>query len=105
MQKKKSTHLTADDRIRIEALLMEGSSLCYIADRLDKSPSTISREIKKHVQIHVPRCCDCLNSPDCTLHHVCGFAGIRYTKLLTFSLPKSPRKCCFSVFQGVLQLP
>lgn len=75
MQKKKSTHLTADDRIRIEALLHEGSSLRYIADRLDKSPSTISREIKKHVQVLVPRCCDCLNSPDCTLHHVCGSSG------------------------------
>lgn len=75
MQKKKSTHLTADDRIRIEALLNEGSSLRYIADRLDKSPSTISREINKHVQVHVPRCCDCLNSPECTLHHVCGSSG------------------------------
>lgn len=75
MQKKKPIHLTADDRIRIEALLQEGSSLRYIADRLDKSPSTISREIKKHVQVHVPRCCDCLNSPDCTLHHVCGSSG------------------------------
>lgn len=77
MQKKKSTHLTADDRIRIEALLKEGSSLRYIADRLDKSPSTISREIKKHVQVHVPRCCDCLNSHDCTLLHVCGSSGCR----------------------------
>lgn len=28
MQKKKSTHLTADDSIRIEALLNEGSSGC-----------------------------------------------------------------------------
>lgn len=77
MQKKKSTHLTADDRIRIEALLKEGSSLRYIADRLDKSPSTISREIKKHLQVHVPRCCDCLNSHDCSLHHVCGSSGCR----------------------------
>lgn len=77
MQKKKSTHLTADDRIRIEALLQEGCSLRYIADRLDKSPSTISREISKHTQIHSPKCCDCLNSPDCTFHHVCGSSGCR----------------------------
>lgn len=77
MQKKKSTHLNADDRIRIEALLNEASSLRYIADRLDKSPSTISREVKNHVQVHVPRCCDCLNSPACTLHHVCGSSGCR----------------------------
>lgn len=77
MQKKKSTHLTADDRIRIETLLKEGSSLRYIADRLDRSPSTISREISKHVQVHIPRCCDCLNSPACTLYHVCGSSGCR----------------------------
>lgn len=77
MQMKKSTHLTADDRIRIETLLKEGSSLRYIADRLDKSPSTISREISKHAQVHVPGCCDCLNSPECTLCHVCGSSGCR----------------------------
>lgn len=77
MQKKKSTHLTADDRIRIEALLREECSLRYIADRLDKSPSTISREISKHTQVHTPKCCDCLNSPDCSLHHVCGSSGCR----------------------------
>lgn len=77
MQKKKSTHLTADDRIRIEALLREACSLRYIADRLDKSPSTISREISKHTQTHTPKCCDCLNSPGCTLHHVCGSSGCR----------------------------
>lgn len=77
MQKKKSTHLTADDRIRIESLLRENSSLRYIADRLDRSPSTISREISKHTQVHTPRCCDCINSPGCTLHHVCGSSGCR----------------------------
>ena len=77
MQKKKSTHLTADDRIRIEVLLKEGCSIRYIADRLDKSPSTISREITKHASVHVPRCCDCLGSPDCTLYHVCGSSGCR----------------------------
>ncbi|MCM1145712.1 MAG: IS30 family transposase, partial [Lachnoclostridium sp.] len=77
MQKKKSTHLTLDERIRIETLLREDYSLRYIADRLDKSPSTISREISKHAQLHAPVCCDCLNSPDCTLHHVCGSSGCR----------------------------
>lgn len=77
MQKKNSTHLSADDRIRIEALLCEAYSLRYIADRLDKSPSTISREISKHTQVHTPRCCDCLNAPDCTLRHVCGSSGCR----------------------------
>lgn len=46
--KKKSTHLTYDERVRIETLLDEDASVRYIADRLDRSPSTISREIKRH---------------------------------------------------------
>lgn len=77
MQKKKSTHLSADDRIRIETLLREGYSLRYIADRTGKSPSTISREISKHTMVFTPRCCDCLNAPACTLRHVCGSSGCR----------------------------
>ena len=77
MQKKNSTHLTPDDRVRIEALLKENCSLRYIADRLDKSPSTISREIAKHASLHTPSCCDCIYSPDCSLCHVCGSSSCR----------------------------
>ena len=47
----KHSHLTSDDRIRIETFIAEGRSVRYIADRLDKAPSTISRELKKHVRI------------------------------------------------------
>lgn len=72
MQKKAPTHLTASDRIRIETLLREQASVRYIADRLDKSPSTISREIRKHTQVHASKCCDCLHSHNCSLRHVCG---------------------------------
>lgn len=77
MQKKTAKHFTPDDRIRIESLLCEGFSLRYIADRLDKSPSTISREIKKHSLTHTPRCCDCINSPNCSRRHACGASGCR----------------------------
>lgn len=90
MQKKKSTHLTIDDRIRIEALLKEGCSLRYIADRLDKSPSTISREISGHALLHTPRCCDCLNSAACTLHHVCSSPSCRKK---CKDCPKAKRYC------------
>ncbi len=79
MQKKTPTHLTADDRVRIETLLREHASIRYIADRLDKSPSTISREIRKHTQVHAPKCCDCLNSHGCSLRHVCGSSSCRKT--------------------------
>lgn len=68
----KKSHLTLDDRLRIETLISESNSIRYIADRLDKLPSTISREIRKHVKTTLPRCCDCTLSSSCTLHHVCG---------------------------------
>ena len=42
MQKKTIKHFTMDDRI--EALLKEDFSIRYIADRIDKSPSSVSRE-------------------------------------------------------------
>lgn len=72
MQKKTQKHFIEEERIRIETFLNEDFSLRYIADRLDKSPSTVSREVKKHTVTHIPKCCDCINSSNCTLHHVCG---------------------------------
>ena len=42
------THLTQDERYQIFALLREGFSKRYIAWRLNRSPSTISREIKRN---------------------------------------------------------
>lgn len=77
MQKKTSRHLTPEDRLRIEALLGEGFSLRYIADRLDKSPSSVSREIRKHSLSRTPRCCDCVYSSDCSRGHACGSSGCR----------------------------
>ena len=65
-------HLTKDDRIRIEALLNEQKSLRYIAARLDKSPSTISREIKTHVTENKTRPCDCIFFYDCKAKNVCS---------------------------------
>ncbi len=41
-------HLTLSDRIRIEALLEEGKSFSQIAAELDKCPTTISREVRRH---------------------------------------------------------
>lgn len=72
MQKKTQKHFIEEERIRIQTFLDEDFSLRYIADRLDKSPSTVSREVKKHTVTHTPKCCDCINSSNCTLHHVCG---------------------------------
>lgn len=70
--KQNRNHLTLKERILIQEYLQEGCSIRYIADRLDRSPSTISREIKKHSKKHPPTYCDCLNFSGCDLKHVCG---------------------------------
>jgi IS30 family transposase len=44
----KNKHLTDEERLQIEHCLKEGVSLKQIAIRLDKSTSTISREIRAH---------------------------------------------------------
>lgn len=81
----KNTHLTYDDRVRIETLLGEGASLRYIAERLDKSPSTISREIRRHAQTNTPRkCYDCMHFNGCSVHNACS---------PTSSCPKKCKGC------------
>lgn len=75
IRKKKSTHLSENDRIRIDALFREGYFPRYIADRIGKSLSTISRGISRHTHIYAPKLCDCFNSPDCTLNRVCSSFG------------------------------
>ncbi len=74
MQKpgKPSTHLTDKGRITIQNLLDLKLSIRFIADRLGKSPSTISREIKNHTQVSSTKCCDCIYFKDCDLKRVCG---------------------------------
>ena len=43
-----SKHLTLSDRAIIEKYLAQDMSFSYIAKRLDRSATTISREIKNH---------------------------------------------------------
>ena len=65
-------HMTLDERVRIQHYLEEGYSIRYIADRLDRSPSTISRELKKHSKTFVPKQCDCQFISGCNVKHACG---------------------------------
>lgn len=67
----KQKHLTLEERILIQRFLEESNSIRYIADRLDRSPSTVSREIKRHVTTIVPKCCDCIYYPSCNIKNVC----------------------------------
>ena len=70
MNKKK--HLTNAERIKIETLLSQGFSIRSIADLLEKSPSTISREIGKHSIVNTPNTCDCNDYTGCNVKHICG---------------------------------
>ena len=68
----KPTHLTQHQRSVIEALLGEQNSLRHIADRIAKVPSTVSREVRNHTKVVVPKCCDCVYASHCKKKQVCG---------------------------------
>ena len=70
-------HLSLDNRILIESGLSEGRTLSAIAADINKDPSTISKEIKKHriKQYHNtfndhPN--KCANKKDCKKTYLCG---------------------------------
>lgn len=78
-------HLTFEERVRIETLLAEDVSIRYIAERLDRSPSTVSREIKKHTKKKsASQCYDCMYFHDCSVRNVCRTGG---------SCPKKCKSC------------
>lgn len=49
---RKNKHMTLDDRIEIQECLSKGMTFKAIAKRIGKSPTTISREVKSHIQFH-----------------------------------------------------
>lgn len=49
MENKKYKHLTLDDRLEIQSMLNQECSFKEIASKLGKDPSTISKEIRKHI--------------------------------------------------------
>lgn len=75
---RKNTRLTYEDRCTIETLLNEKKNIRYIAGILNKSPSTISREIKKHAKTIKSRLNDCVFKRDCIRKHACGSISCNY---------------------------
>lgn len=72
----KNKHLSSEERSHIEHLLRGRKSIKEIARNLDKSPSTISREIKKHAVSsdksapgRIPN--RCIHRRCCTKFHLC----------------------------------
>jgi len=66
--------LTLAERQSIETLLSENKSIRYIAGSLNKSPSTISREINKHSITKKAKGNDCLIKSDCARKKLCNSA-------------------------------
>ena len=110
----KNKHLTDDERLQVENYLKLRYPLKSIAQRLDKSTSTISREIRKHARdsekfaAYRPhnRCikrldCNrsqlCENKPDCikkcSLCSVCNGICSSYEEEVCFKLYDPPYVC------------
>ena len=76
-KKKKQRHLTLTDRTYIEQELVRGSSFTDIGKALGKDPSTISKEVKLHMETrkasgNAHGCTNCRNYKTCILQHMCG---------------------------------
>ena len=84
-------HLTLDDRFIIQNKLTEGRSFRFIADILDKDPSTISKEVRSHLTIKRTGAYgrvfnDCAHARDCRavrLCSSCSHSKLRYCSLCT----------------------
>jgi len=72
----KNKHLTNDERLQIEHLLRDQTSLSQIAKKLGKHKSTISREVRvratpsdKGAPCRITN--RCVKRMDCSIHHLC----------------------------------
>lgn len=101
-------HLTTDERYEIQTALNNHQSVRSIAKSLNRHPSTILREIKKHTIVLPERATNCLNKKSCSKRHVCGNVLCRkhckncfqckkhcsdYIKAYCDKLQKSPYLC------------
>ena len=68
-------HLSLSDRILIERFVSESYSFAFIARKLSRNPSTISREVKRH-RCFVTHCRDgdndCIRFRSCLRRNVCS---------------------------------
>ena len=69
-------HLTLSQRIDIEKALLNGDNFVAIARKLEKDPSTISKEIRKHSRIKERKNNDfapipCANRKGCQIKYLC----------------------------------
>ena len=75
----KKTHMSLDERYKIQNMLDSGESLCAIAEKLNRSKSTISREIRNHFIRKQTGCMghsfnDCLHAHECRSNPICTYS-------------------------------
>lgn len=111
-------HMSTDDRIQIEIMLKQKEALSKIAERIGKSRSTISREIRKHAiesnkqnPHRIPNRCVkrkecqakylcpeivCANDKKqlhCRLCHLCNYKCVNFEEEYCTRLEKAPYVC------------
>ena len=64
-QEKRCKHLTEDDRDKIQECLNLGMSFKQIARQIGKDPTTVSKEVKKHVEKQPARSDKGMSEPVC----------------------------------------
>lgn len=89
---KHHSHLTFEDRVRIDEMLRRGESFRSIAASLGKTTSTISREIRSHASVIPPRGNDCVHIRECTKIKLCNKPGCVSKKCKSCKFPC--RKFC-----------
>lgn len=67
-------HLTLSDRIQIEQGLNQGLTFKAIASMIDKDPSTISKEVRKHRTIKQHKSASIF--PRCAREKTCTITGL-----------------------------
>lgn len=70
--KTKGSHLTIEDRAKIEYGLNHGHTIRSMARSLGKSPSTIKREIERNCTVLKDYANSCSKLNTCKVHHACG---------------------------------
>ena len=82
-------HFTLEERITLSSMLSRQASLKQIAQELGKSPSTVSREVRNHLQFkksgaygHAYN--SCLHRKDCSLRSLCAHCSSPRQKYCRF---------------------
>ncbi|MBQ9134815.1 MAG: helix-turn-helix domain-containing protein [Lachnospiraceae bacterium] len=98
---KHHSHLTFEDRVRIDEMLRRGDSFRSIAAVLGKTPSTISREVRNHTTVVPTRETDCIYLRECTKTKLCEKPGCNTKKCKTCTVPC--KKHCTDYVQSVCE--